>query len=83
MMRSGEFKVSFNHPILQTVKEITNYAFSKEKVAKANGLTFDAAEFIKRVEHTRLTTHMNLKQAFEFERNVDYIKEIRRKATDD
>lgn len=52
-------------PIIETLKEIENYAMSREKEAKISGLTFDASDFIKQVEHIRLTTHMDLRQAFE------------------
>lgn len=60
--------MSLNNPAIQTMREIEIYAFSREKEAEITGLTFNASEFIKRVEHTRLTTHMDLREAFEYER---------------
>lgn len=61
--------MNFNNPVLQTMKEIEEFAMRKKKLAEMNGLTFNVTDFINRVEHTRLTTHMNLSQAFEYERN--------------
>lgn len=61
--------MKFISPAIQTMKEIEEYAITREKVAKMNGLIFNATEFIKQVELTRLTTHMDLRQAFEYERN--------------
>jgi hypothetical protein len=60
----------FNKHAIQTMKEIEVYVLSKEKEANILGLTFNASEFIKRVENTRLTTHMDLRQAFEYERDM-------------
>jgi hypothetical protein len=60
--------VLFSNPILQTMKEIEEFAIRREKIAKLMESTFDASDFIKQVEHTRITTHMNLREAFEYER---------------
>lgn len=53
----------------EMMSEIVDYAYSSEELFKSTGLTFDADDFIKKVEHTRLTTHMDLRQAFEYEWN--------------
>lgn len=65
----------FNNPVIKTMKEIEVYAIAREKESKILGITFDAADFINKVEHTRLTTHMNLEEAFEYERKktIGYI----------
>ena len=62
----------------RTMKEIHVYAMTKEKEAKMLGLSFSATTFIDRVEHTRLTTHMDLRQAFEYERrkNVNRMEKV-------
>ena len=62
----------------RTVKEVHTYAMKKEKEAEMLGFSFSATTFIDRVEHTRLTTHMDLRQAFEYEQNKIEI-EVRKK----
>lgn len=57
----------FNNHSLQTTKEIEEFAIITKKLSEINGLTFNVTEFINRVEYTRLTTHMDLRQAFEYE----------------
>ncbi|WP_438350428.1 hypothetical protein ACP8HI_07170 [Paenibacillus sp. FA6] len=64
--------MKYNNPAIEIMKEIERYAMKREKEYKIHGLTFDAAEFIKQVKQTRLTTHMNLRQAFEYVRNKFY-----------
>lgn len=58
--------------------EIEEFATRKQIEASAKGYHFDADNFKKRVEHTRLTTHMDLEQAFEYERGLVLKQEAER-----
>lgn len=57
--------VYFNNTALRIAKEIEEFVTVKKKEDGA----FDAIGFTNKVEHTRLTTHMDLQKAFEYERN--------------
>ena len=60
------------NPNIQVMNEIEEFAMTQKKIAEIIGLTFDVTGFIKKIERTRLTTHMDLRQAFEHERNELY-----------
>ena len=63
-----EVNMCFNDTGLH-MKEIEEFAIKTKMLMEMKGLTLDVTEFINRVEHTRLTTHMNIRQAFEYECN--------------
>ena len=69
ILQRREDYMCFNDTGLQTMKEIEEFAMKTKMLMEMKGLTFDVTEFINRVEHTRLTTHMDIRQAFEYESN--------------
>lgn len=58
-----------NNPNIKVMHEVEIFARQRHEIAKLQGFSFDPVEFMKKVENTRLTTEMNLEQAFEFEKS--------------
>jgi hypothetical protein len=58
-----------NNPNIKIIREVEIFARKRHELLKLHGVSFDPDEFMRKVENTRLTTHMNLQQAFEYEKS--------------
>jgi len=55
----------YERKLTRTINDIEVFALSTEKLNSK----FNSEKFIKAVYNTRLTTHMTLEDAFEYEKN--------------
>jgi hypothetical protein len=64
----------YNETVAKTMLEIDEFTIRMSQLSKDLGVPFSPDEFFKKVEHTRLTTEMNLEQAFEHEKKKIILK---------